>query len=60
METETVKPPKVLPNMMRKVMPGFVVASKYSQGKKDLGESTETPFSANAGITDANLNTRVT
>ena len=38
METETVKPPKVLPNMLRKVMPGFVVATKYSQGKKDLGD----------------------
>ena len=38
METETVKPPKVLPNMSRKVMPGFVVVTRYSQGKKDLGD----------------------
>ena len=38
METETVKPLKVLPNMLRKVMPGFIVATRYSQGKKDLGD----------------------
>ena len=43
METETVKPPKVLPNMLRKVMPGFVVATKYSQGKKDLGDPISGP-----------------
>ena len=38
METETVKPPKVLPNMMRKVMPEFVATTKYFQGEKDLGD----------------------
>ena len=38
METETVKLLKALPNMLRKVMPTVVVATKYSQGKKDLGD----------------------
>ena len=38
METQTVKLPKALPIMLRKVMPGIVVATKYSQGKKDLGD----------------------
>ena len=38
METQTVKLPKALQNMLQKVMPGFVVATKYSQGKKDLGD----------------------
>ena len=37
MESETVKPPKTLPNTLRKVMPTVVVATKLSQGKKDLG-----------------------
>jgi hypothetical protein len=37
METRTVKPLKALPNMLRKVMPRIVVATKLSQGKKDLG-----------------------
>jgi hypothetical protein len=37
METQTVKLPKALTNMMRKVMPWLVVATKHSQGKKDLG-----------------------
>ena len=37
MESETVKPPKALPNTLRKVMPTVVVATKLSQGKKDLG-----------------------
>ena len=36
MESETVKPPKALINMSRKVMPAFVVATKLSQGEKDL------------------------
>jgi hypothetical protein len=36
METETVKLPKALPNTLRKVMPTLVVATKLSQGKKDL------------------------
>ena len=36
METETVKLLKTLPNMLRKVMLTVVVATKYSQGKKDL------------------------
>ena len=36
METETVKLLKALPNMLRNVMPAVVVATKYSQGKKDL------------------------
>ena len=36
METETVKLLKALPNMLWKVMPTVVVATKYSQGKKDL------------------------
>ena len=34
MESETVKPPKALINMSRKVMPAFVVATKLSQGEK--------------------------
>ena len=51
METETVKPPKVLPNMLRKVMPGFVVATKYSQGKKDLGDPIFGQWSHHTGIT---------
>ena len=38
METETVKLLKALPNMLRNVMPTVVVATKYSQGKKDLGD----------------------
>ena len=38
METRTVKPPKALPNTFRKVMPTLVIASKHSQGKKDLGD----------------------
>jgi hypothetical protein len=37
METQTVKLPKALTNMMRKVMPWLVVATKHSQGEKDLG-----------------------
>ena len=37
METRTVKPPKALPNTLRKVMPRVVVATKLSQGIKDLG-----------------------
>ena len=36
METETVKLLKALPNMLWKVMLMVVVATKYSQGKKDL------------------------
>ena len=36
MESETVKPPKALPNTLRDVMPTVVVATKLSQGKKDL------------------------
>ena len=36
METETVKLLKALPNMLRKVMLTVVVATKYSQGIKDL------------------------
>ena len=36
METRTVKPPKALPNTLRKVMPRVVVATKLSQGIKDL------------------------
>ena len=36
MESETVKPPKALINMSRKVMPALVVATKLSQGEKDL------------------------
>ena len=38
METKTVKLLKALPNMLWKVMPMVVVATKYSQGKKDLGD----------------------
>ena len=38
METETVKPPKALPNTLRRVMPRLVVATKLSQGKEDLGD----------------------
>ena len=38
METETVKPPKPLPNTLRKVMPTLVGATKLSQAKKDLGD----------------------
>ena len=34
METRTVKPPKALPNIFRKVMPRVVDAAKHSQGKK--------------------------
>ena len=37
METRTVKLPKALPNTLRKVKPRFVVTTKLSQGKKDLG-----------------------
>ena len=37
MESETVKPLKALTNTLRKVMPTVVVATKLSQGKKDLG-----------------------
>ena len=45
METETVKLLKALPNMLWKVMPTVVVATKYSQGKKDLGDPyTMAPF----------------
>ena len=40
METETVKLLKALPNMLRKVMPTVVVATKYSQGKR----TSETPI----------------
>ena len=36
METETVKLLKALPNMLWKVMLTVVVATKYSQGIKDL------------------------
>ena len=38
METQTVKPPKALPNTFRKVMPALVIANKHSQDKKDLGD----------------------
>ena len=38
METRTVKLRKALPNMSRKIMPTVVVATKYSQGEKDLGD----------------------
>ena len=38
METETVKLLKALPNILRNVMLTVVVATKYSQGKKDLGD----------------------
>ena len=45
METETVELLKALPNMLRKVMPTVVVANKYSQRKKDLGDPyTMTPL----------------
>ena len=40
METETVKLLKALPNMLWKVMPMVVVATKYSQGKR----TSETPI----------------
>ena len=36
METETVKLLKALPNMLWNVMLMVLVATKYSQGKKDL------------------------
>ena len=44
METRTVKPPKALPNMFRKVMPTLVVANKHSQDKKDLGDPKDFRF----------------
>ena len=51
METETVKLLKALPNMLRKVMPTVVVAAKYSQGKKDLGDPyTMAPFGFEFGF----------
>ena len=36
-ETRTVKLPKTLPNKLWKEMLRFVVATKVSQGKEDLG-----------------------
>ena len=36
-ETRTVKLPKTLPNKLWKEMLRFVVATKLSQGKEDLG-----------------------
>ena len=51
METETVKLLKALPNMLRKVMPTVVVATKYSQGKKDLEDPyTMAPFGFEFGF----------
>ena len=51
METETVKLLKALPNMLQKVMPMVVVATKYSQGKKDLGDPyTMVPFGFEFGF----------
>ena len=51
METDTVKLLKALPNMLRKVMPTVVVATKYSQGKKDLGDPyTMAPFGFELGF----------
>ena len=40
METKTVKLLKALPNMLQKVMPTVVVATKYYQGKR----ISETPI----------------
>jgi hypothetical protein len=39
METRTVKLHKPLPNMLRQVIPMFVVVPKLSQGEMDLGDS---------------------
>ena len=51
METETVKLLKALPNMLRKVMPTVVVATKYSQGKKDLRDPyTMAPYGFEFGF----------
>ena len=51
METETVKLLKALPNMLWKVMPMVVVATKYSQGKKDLRDPhTMVPFGFEFGF----------
>ena len=51
METETVKLLKALPNMLRKVMPTVVVATKYSQVKKDLRDPyTMAPYGFEFGF----------
>ena len=51
METKTVKLLKALPNMLQKVMPMVVVANKYSQKKKDLGDPyTMAPFGFEFGF----------
>ena len=51
METETVKLLKALTNMLRKVMLMVVVATKYSQGKKDLGDPyTMAPYGFEFGF----------
>ena len=51
MKTETVKLLKALPNMLRKVMQTVVVATKYSQGKKDLGDPyTMVPYGFEFGF----------